>query len=111
MKLFLIILTIFIFLVIYLVIRRKRREADDSGISVKGNPNFDDMVLCVAESCRNVICLALDSLADVDVINACKNHRISSDSLCTLDNKVRRSFGVNSDNNSRLVYVCGGSSL
>ena len=56
MKLFLIILTIFIFLVIYLVIRRKRREADDSGISVKGNPNFDDMVLCVAESCRNVIC-------------------------------------------------------
>ena len=106
MKLFLIILTIFIFLVIYLVIRRNRREADDSGISVKGNPNFDDMVLCVAESCRNVICLALDSLADVDVINACKNHRISSDSLCTLDNKVRRSFGVNSDNNSRLVYVC-----
>jgi len=106
MKLFLIILTIFIFLVIYLVIRRNRREADDSGISVKGTPNFDDMVLCVAESCRNVICLALDSLADVDVINACKNHRISSDSLCTLDNKVRRSFGVNSDNNSRLVYVC-----
>lgn len=105
MKLFLIILTIFIFLVIYLVIRRNRREADDSGISVKGNPNFDDMVLCVAESCRNVICLALDSLADVDVINACKNHRIGSESLCTLENKVRRSFGTDSDNGSRYIYV------
>lgn len=105
MKLFLIILTIFIFLVIYLVIRRNRREADDSGISVKGNPNFDDMVLCVAESCRNVICPALDSLADADVINACKNHRIGSGSLCALENKVRRSFGVNSDKDSKYIYV------
>ena len=26
------------------MIRRNRREADDSGISVKGNPNFDDII-------------------------------------------------------------------
>ena len=105
MKLFLIIPAVFILLVLYLVIRRNRREADDSGISVKENPNYDDMVLCVAESCRNVICPALDSLADFDVINSCKNHRIGSDSLCALENKVRRSFGANSDNSSRHIYV------
>ncbi len=105
MKLFLIIATIFIFLVIYLVIRRNRRAEDVSGISVKGTPNFDEMVLCVAESCRNVICPALDSLADADVINACKNHRIGSGSLCTLENKVRRSFGADSDSESSYIYI------
>ena len=105
MKLFLIIASVFILLVLYLVIRRNRREADDSGISIKGTPNFDDMVLCVAESCRNVICPALDSLADADVINACKNHRTGSDSLSTLEYKVRRRYSANSDDDSRYIYI------
>lgn len=104
MQLFLIILAVFILLVLYLVIRRNRRETDDSGISVKLTEDFDEMVLCVAESCRNVICPALDSLADADVINACKNHRFGSDSLCTLENKIRR-FGAGFDKASKYIYA------
>lgn len=105
MNCFLIIATISILFVLYLIIHRNNREVNNSGNSANEARNFDEMFLCATESCRNVICPALDLLTGVDVIEACKNQGKGSDSLCTLMHKVKRSNGSNSDKEPKFIYL------
>lgn len=87
---FAIISVIVILLAINSRCRRDKAVSDNNELN-----NVDEYILSVTAQCRDIICRALDCLAENDIIEACKNNRTGSEQLYSLSHKIETFFHKN----------------